>query len=587
MSKEIPSIISDIRQMRQSSQKARSVVEHKWEVSYRLLEGYAVQSNIIGSEPDSVNSGRYVPYSNRIANAVNNKYAALTEVFERPVVLPRSADEPSDLFMSKKGKIKMDLIGVAVDEPMTELDEQNILAVPHPQDPQAQTPFFDEEDFVRVTNDIAADGITEEMQSEWLKSHCDLVMNKAKHQKIVIGHSDLMVQWDAKKKNFYITHLSPYNVWLDPLAINTFNAEYVIVRQIMPLSAAIEKWPDHEQAFRDGVASGSSDWVVNNYEGTVGPGNVTNNDSKTIEHLTAFIRNSGGHEIRQVEFIGDIVLEDAASPFVDIPVVRDIHIPRASTNLGVGDPEYLWELQDLYRRLLGIIYEHSLYSRASMHVMPKTVFDQLKTYLARAYTLAGQFLPVSDDQYMMHQGQPIRELKPPELARHVFETLQLVSQEIDRLSGQTDVSRGEAKAGWSGSLYEQASMNGRTPIGMTARHTVLAIKHLMRVAINLMMENLSAKELSERNRAYPVQVWEAIMKRMENIEYDFEVQVAAASKKEGDFQKLLAAAQNMPELWQSREFVKAVAKKGDLPDADRLSAEIMAARQQALQAQQK
>lgn len=581
---ETPTIIEEIKAMRKKAQAVRSGLEYKWEVSTKMMEGEYCQAELARED---TSKNRYAPFSNRIANAVNTKYAALTEMFERPVIVPRSADEPGLVYLTKQGKEKAKFAGVQVPSGPLNLEfMQQLSMVPNPDDDTGQSQLFNQDDFIIVDNELASDAMTDELQSQWIRAKTDYILNKSKLQKIIIGHGDMMVQWDDDKKNIEMLALDPYNVWIDPMAVNTFDADFVLVRQIVSLSKAKATWPGHDAQFEKAASeSTTTEWSGNNQTGKLGDSNTTL-DGKNVEHITAFLRNSGGHKLRQVEFVGDVVLEDGESAFEDIPVARDIHIPRATSNFGVGDPEYLWELQDLYRRLLGIIYEHSLFARGSSFMLPTSVLEQLKGYLRKAHTMAGQFIPVPDDQFLIHGGQPIREFRPPELSQSVFQTLQWVSSEIDRLSGQTNISRGEAYSGWSGALYEQASANARTPIGMTARHTVLSIKHLMNVAMKLILEKVPSSTLYKRNRGYEPEVWDSIKSRISGMEYDFEVQVSGASKKEADFKKLIDAAHNMPGLWNSREFVKAIARKGDLPDGQRLAEELYQANLQQKQAQQ-
>lgn len=639
-------IVAELQRMRRIGQLSRDNIEKTWEVSHKLVEGSGHREYTgAGSS-----KGNFRPVINRIANSVNLKYAALTEMQERPVIIPRGGDGPAKVYLSFSGKAKAAALGVDVAEALEEADVKKLLALSDPeaanqmnaqaeelratidglnaqgaeaqaqgldttqiqqqlqqvgaaqqqlgQQPTAML-FNEEEDFIRVTDDFAADAMTEELQNQWLRCKADVVMGRGKYQKVVIGHSDMMLQWDAEKINYELIKLDPYNVWIDPLAINTFDAQFVIVRQVIPISKAKKMYPQHAAEIEEKKqAVGSSMWKAG--FGKLGDAVQYGADAEVVERITAFIRDSewdeslpaedgshaghpAGEGLRQIEIIGDIVLFDGPSFFPDIPVSRDINIPRSASNYGVGDPEYLWDLQNIYNRLMSIVYENALYSRAAMHLVPVSVLDQVRTYLEEAYTMAGQFLPISDEQFMIHNGQPIRQLDPPQLSPVIFQTLNMISQELDRLSGSTDIQRGEAKANWSGVLYEQATANARSPIGMTARHTVQHIKYLINIAMKVMLTEMDSATLYDRNRAYPIEVWECIKDRLSVIDYDFEVQVSGSQKKAADAQKMVDAAHNNPALWQVKDWVKQLAHKSDWQDADKISSEVSAAMSQPQQ----
>ncbi len=639
-------IVAELLRLRRIGQMTRDNMERTWEVSNKLVEGAKHREYVGGG----ATKGNFQPVVNRIANSVNIKYAALTEMQERPVILPRGGDAPASVYLSFSGKAKAASLGVEVAETITEAELKKLLALTDPEadrkmKQQAQelqdeiaslneqgtaaqaqgqdssqiqqqlqqvgaaqqqlmqqsVPmlFAEEEDFIRVTDDFAADAMTVEVQNQWIRCKADIVMGKHKYQKIVIGHSDQMLQWDAAKQNYELIKLDPYNVWIDPLAINCFDAQFVIVRQVIPVSKAKKMWPQHADEIDEKKQSiGSSVWKAG--FGKLGDAIQYGSDAEVVERITAFLRDSdwaenppaedgshAGHPagtgLRQVELIGDIVLFDGPCFFPDIPVSRDINIPRSSTNYGVGDPEYLWDLQNIYHRLMSIVYENALYSRAAMHLVPVSVLDQIRTYLEEAYTMAGQFLPISDEQYMIHQGKPITQLDPPQLSPIIFKTLEMISQEIDRLSGAADVMRGEAGANWSGAIFEQATNNARSPIGMTARHTVQHVKYLINIAMKVMLAEMSAETLYERNRAYPVEVWECIKDRLSTIDYDFEVQVSGTQKKSADAQKMVEAAHNQPALWTVPGWVKQLAHKSDWQDADKIAEEVSAAMSQSQQ----
>lgn len=577
----------ELTRLKSLANDARQRREEQWQDSFELMVGD--QSQILGTVS---RNGNYAPEVNRILNAVNNTYAIMTEIPIRPVMVPRNASE---------------VIAEIIEGPLAESMKQAGLPpvveyIPMAQQMGIQMP--QENPVVRYDTDSMSHAMTDELHSQWVKSSSAMIVDKSNWEKLPFGHNDILIQWDADKYCFELKSLHPLNSWIDPWATGIHDAEFFIIREIISAHEAVEKYPELFPEGVEGLKNGGTSYSYDGGETSLGsdydeqPNGIDTveryvlfwrhqkviDETAVLDELGAPLIDEEGNPVTeqvervaplvQMEFVNKTLVYKDESDFPDIPVARNLHIPSVQSPYGVGIPEYLGPLQGLYNRLWSICYEHALFYRAPMHVIPQSIRNKLKDYLLGAYSLAGQFIPVPDEIMVMFQGNPIYDMKPPELSPTVGHLMNLVSQEIDRLSGITNVVRGEAYSGWSGDLYQQATSNAKTPIGVSARNTGYAIQRLMKIAAYMTAKFTPPSILADRNGTYPAEAWAAFAERMESMDFDFEVQVSGSSRKDMEAQRMMQSTMNAPFLWQSETFVKNAMDRMNLPDGEQIATEV-------------
>ena len=468
------------------------------------------------------------------------------------------------------------------------------------------TQVFTEDDFYRIDNDMVANIMTTEIQAQWMIGHCDDWLSRNDFSKLVVGHADAIMEWDKRKMIGCPKTLHAMSTWIDPLAENYWNATFGILKQKVRVNVAMARWPEAAEAIKQHVILGMNS-QYRDFDEVAG---------EFIEHLTMWERDSEMNHslddavdskmvevfedgtmmnqkgettrfgdaawpkfvaLRQIEMIGSVELYDGPSTFGDIPLSRNVNLMVVDSPMGIGDPEDLVCLQDLYNRLFTIIHEHLRFYAHPTQVMPASVYNELKSLLDKAFSMPGLKIPVRDQLWFQNNGNVLKNLDMPELNDVVNKVLDTVSNEIDRLSGITNVLQGsnQSMSAWSGSLYQQATANARGPVGVIARNTQYFVQHLARVWMGLIIDNLTPEEWAKRNEKYPPEVYAAVKQLASRMLFQVEVNVSGASPKSAVAQQLSTMAQTNPSLSGSPTFIRELMAKADVPGGEEIAEEVL------------
>lgn len=611
---------------------------------------------------------------NHIENAVITQTAVMTEKDIRPQFVPRETNEPPEIFLRPESRYKaeavegnglsegqlmgaevipeqlFDFLAAATDtqtqpnpragEPMGAGENAEV----QPDEIEVEVPIFTDEDFIFVTDALCAEALTQEMMSEWEMCGADEKLRQSIFEAVSLGWKDMLVQWNEQESHFELANLYPFNCWIDRWATSTRDAEYYVLRQIMPVSEALREYPEaEEQIYSHKTVSADT----NSWGGRDGGKYDRATDREIVEVFTVWERNypfpmeldratetgliqpavedalvdpetgevadMGGtpivdeqgqqkfiladtgedtspgmgnwpkrYGIKQMTLIGDYVIQEMECEAVDLPIARIRNIPIIESPYGEGEPQRLGDLQDLMNRLWSIFHDYALFFRGTDQAMPNSVFDQLGDRVGTLHRTMGRKFGVPDDLWQAFQGQIIQGVAPPQLSNTYDMIMGRLEAQFDRISGVGDVLRGEAKSEWSGELFAQATSAARGPIGFKARHISDAVKYKAKIIGGYIIDFLPLDEWVKRNKKYPPQILEVMRSRLKRIGYDVSVEVGGASSRDGEAQRLSIALQNNPMLVNSETFMKQWTEYMGIKEGEKIVKEIQQAQMQQL-----
>lgn len=645
------------------AQIERDKHEQQWNVNTLLYHG--AHKSVFAPE-----STKNYFVSNHIQNVVIIKAAVMTETPPRPLFVGREANEPPEIFLSPESQYKVpegsgltdqQMMGAEVipealfdmlasytvkqNQPNPRAGEtvgagEN--AEVQPDEIEVDVPVFTNADFIFVDDKLCAEALTQEHNSEWEMCGGDEELRQCIVQSSVIGHQDILVQWNTQDNRFEIVKLYPYSCWIDRWCTSTRDAEYFVLREVMPVAEALREFPEHANEIH---RNKKSSIAVQSFGGSIGGKYTATGDRDIVEIFTMWERHFpmpmdaeqalqqglievaveeplvdpdtneivdlGGtpmvtddgqpqfilketgeatapdndnwpkrYGILQTKMLGQAVLFEGETEFADIPVARIRNIPIIESPYAQGEPQRLAGLQDLQNRLWSIYYDYCKFYRSPMQAMPQSVMNDMEDIMKIAHSSAGMKLGVKDDLWTMFGGNILQTVPIPQITDTFFNLLQMIKNEMNEVGGTSDVLRGNAKSEWSGELFAQATNAARGPIGFTARGVSEGLKHLAKITSGLILDFLPLDEWVKRNKKYPPQVLEVMRTRLKRIGYDVAVEVGGASSREMEASKLSTIMMNNPRLTTSQTFMRQLLDRLGVKEGEKIVEEIQQAAMQ-------
>lgn len=204
---------------------------------------------------------KYTPVD-RISTIVVTQWAVQTEQSPRPVFVPRESNDPPLWYLKPSATGKLDSIPIEVPlqpnqkngvDHISDEEFRTLISIPDasapletlsrdqsgfPVEQAPPPPLFEEEDFIKVDDEAAADAITQELSSQWDMSNADEFIRQNIFDTIVQGHRDILFQYDEDLHCGKLVDLYPWNVWGDRWARTNSDGEYYVILQIVPLKKA-------------------------------------------------------------------------------------------------------------------------------------------------------------------------------------------------------------------------------------------------------------------------------------------------------------------------------------------------------------
>lgn len=659
-----------IDEMLRDAQQERQRREQRWSKNKKLYEG--AHADVYGVTGKGLQF--YTPV-NRIQGAVQAQVAIQTETQPKPIYSGVETNEPPEVYLSAQGADKVQLLSdeetggyqftpeeLSGEVPLPEAVYRQLASLSTPQDvarnPEVvkieaeiaemqmgkaegatpkevsmtetvQVPMFDDSDFVMVTDELAAQALTEEIGRQWAITNGDEVLLHNITEKAILGEKDTLIQWDTEKQTATLENLYNYDVWYDRLAHGSYNARKVLIRCVYDIEEAKKLYPDYHEVIeksknnldRSYSNAGTNDrytrdrerdlvavwhyWEKDypfpmDVERAVAEGFVEQQEFELIDEETGepvvqavFVLPDGSMTdpedeswptytgLRQVTLIGDEILYDDESEFADIPVARNINLPRVESPYGIGDPEILEPLQKLYNKLWAIQQEYYFWNRQPNLAMPKSVYDEMREAMKSVFSAGNISIGIPNKTIQEFGNADIRSLvttlSPPQLSQAINVLMDQISAEMDRIGGTVDALRGEIRSDTSGRAISNAITAARGPIGYKAKFTAHYLRHIAKIMAQLTIDFLPEDQWSIRSKKFPPQVISAIKRRLKTFGYDIKVEIGGVSDRARRLDAMIQMLQNIPAAAASPTLIGRMAEDLGITDAERIAQEISGA----------
>lgn len=591
---------------------------------------YSVGQDSIASSPYTV--------SNRIANTVNMKLSILGEYPLRASIMPRKVSGAAFYYFRKNFKASLTLEAIdqfaqigtmhGVEAAQANAMLEGMLEVPKGVMDMARANGIvqDETDDIIVLNeDFACEALTKELESQVEKSEFMNVLSHSNRMKLIGGFSDTEVSWNPKNSQIEFKSHSPWNITIDPAAIDLKSAGYVITRDyisrhealcLYPELKSVDKFKDTTHEIIESGLEFEGDRVsgevlfpndmrllsalresANNQTQSTTNSSPCRFSSGNVERITFWIKDYKlieGEEterkypeqiIRKVTVVGETIVEDIdVEEVTTFPIVRNINIPIPDSQFGIGDPEYLEQIQSWLDVLYSMVWQHSMRFKTPVIVVANSDYEENPASyegLGRRY---GGIVKVSESAFA-GGVVPFQFVNPPDLPPIIYNMIEHHTQEIDILAGTNRILRGGATGEMSGKLFDTAYNISKTSVlDLTYKNTVKFVEKISRIAVKILIHNLDPIEWHERHLDWSPVILEKCKEIISKIIDDVIISVTPMGDDRADLERMTEVAQTNPAMFQSKTFAESFLEKSHIPKADQAAEEMAAAMAAAQQA---
>jgi len=293
-----------------------------------------------------------------------------------------------------------------------------------------------------------ADIFTHILENVWKDEKVEYINSKSIKHSEIFGTSIMKTTWDFKDKKRII----PINEELvdsrdffpDPLAEEIWECRYVFERREVPLADVID---DHPDMFEEIINSDHSDFegkINRSIRQLVGEPSVFVwecwfKDSTRVVDKEDTV--GGPKKVkeskrkyptgRMVKFIGDLILEDKKNPYPWFPYTKICLVPIPDEFWGLSVVTPLKELQDQRNRLRDLIHDNIASNVNSLFVMTENAVDLDEVVPAPNAVLS-----------LRGEGATFERVQGVQLPPEVFNMEQLISEEMNKVSGINDATFG-------------------------------------------------------------------------------------------------------------------------------------------------
>lgn len=635
------------------SQDVRGRYESEWD---RCLDRYL--GNHWDADPPK---GLKQFTDNRIQSAVIAAAAIQTESRPSIDLQPVETNEPATVFLSDSGAVKASQMGVMLTPEqingeaeipqqlflqlgqMTQAVPTPVAAAPTPEGTPAPQeggatpamamqpqPVFTPDDFVMVTDDLVTEAVQIVIDTLLDRSLFDHKLIQNVLNKTIVGHQDMLVQWDFHKGIPQFINIHQRNCWIDPLATGIDDADYFIWAQVVSGDAAALLYPDQKDYINTFATEGQpSDaekgilgqgqlgepsqelfrrkmivlwtlWKRNEsfpmtpeqaaLDGTIkqvktpafGPDGVTQigetdgfadvDGNPITPDMPTWPTRPG---IRQVVIIGDQEMFNDECPYEDIPVTRNINKPIPHRPYGQGDPVVLEDLNQIINRIFSHANMHYKYFAFPQQFIPKSVVNSLGENSEALFSHPGRTIPIDDDILQMTGGRVNFIQDPPTFGDAIVNMLQVAINEFKELSGYTDVLMGKPHSGAdSGKAIQSLQNAARGSIGFKSLGTELAVRQIVTLVVGCIRDFMTDKQWQRSISKYPLPVLNAIRRRLKSLDFDIRVEIASGrgTSRQAQEQKAIQM------FGMGAETLEGLLEKTGDPNAQNKAQQIMAER---------
>lgn len=265
-----------------------------------------------------------------------------------------------------------------------------------------------------------------------------------------------------------------------------------------------------------------------------------------VGHGTAWPDTSG---LRQVMVVpaANRVVQDIRCPYLDIPVLWNINIPRGDGSpFGIGEPLRLEDISQQINRTLSVMDNYLRYYQFPQLFVPEPLYHRFKQSGLRPFSRPGAWIPIPMDlwkQVVASGGFNAMVQQIPVMPELFAKLLDRLLDEHDKLSGNVDVRQGRAPfSGASGALVERLTAQASGPLAMRSRFTEYALERAARLAIDAMVKWMPEVQVQKTIGWLELPVLRDVMSELAATEFNVTVEIASGRgvNRQVDEQRALA-----------------------------------------------
>lgn len=235
--------------------------------------------------------------------------------------------------------------------------------------------------------------------------------------------------------------------------------------------------------------------------------------------------------LRRLTVLHNAVVGDQEEEHWDIPLTHNVAVTALGTPYGFGLPWKLRHPQRAYSDMCASIVRNTDYLANPASVMPQSVKESLKEDYDDAHVNPGRTIGVPDDLYIQFNGKIETFIAPPAINEGVIQGRNEIRNDMDDLSGNVNVLRGEAPTSdSSGKLVEALQGAAVGLITALSKRTQQMLWHLARLQLHAIVHFATVDDIYRIVRKIPRPVLAAIhLGHARNIHWDVEVSIVTAA----------------------------------------------------------
>jgi hypothetical protein len=548
---------------------------------------------------------------NRIQAAIIAHAAVQTESRPRIKLTPVETSDPPVTYLSPSGAAKVSQLNLPDITPQQlqgqvplSLEQASLLMMQAgPDDPATGQPtnVFGPEDFILVNDALAAEALQTTLDVLLDRSDFDYNLVENVLNKGVVGHQDMLCQWNESKRVPELVHIHQKCAWCDSKALSgdVSMFEYYILAEVLSEDEAIVRFPEQEEYIRSRATEGPPVDREQMAVRRLGLNFDQDFRRRMVVLWTIWKRNEpipaapedapeliqagvvpGSPEwpakvgLAQVQLIGEVEVFNGECPYSDIPVSRNINLPIPHRPYGIGDPERLADLNDEINRILSIAHNHYKYFQSPQQYMTQSMSNALGDRRENLHSHPGRNVVVPDDVLIAAGGKLKFTEDPPTFSPATISLLQLLISEFQEVSGHTNAISGTPSSGAeSGRAILALQQAARGVVGFKAMYTERFVVHLIRLYVDMVTRFMTDEDWSAINSKYPVAVANALRQRTKQLEYDVRVEVVSGrgTSREVELQK----ARELYQIAPSQPTLEMLLERHEVSDPKALAAQII------------
>jgi hypothetical protein len=300
------------------------------------------------------------------------------------------------------------------------------------------------------------------LDHEWRRTDMFLKLIDDMKQGVIIGNAIIALLWNQNESRGIgeVTPLviSPFNFFVDPMATSIEDAEYCGYAAYKNVGEVIKQFPGKAEALRKAVTAVNDEYLAYGKKGV-------ENSKNNVLYIECYLKDYST-EVSEVEedgekykvtklkypngrkivLAGDVLLEDMENPYDDgFPYVMWKCNSVPGQFWAIGEIEMLLSPQEAMCSLMNSIIENAELTGNPIWVLDKNSGVEKNSLTNRKGLVVRK-----------NPGTEVRRDAPPSMPAYIQNIIADLKNDMERVSGVFDVTRGEKPSGVTAAAAIQA-----------------------------------------------------------------------------------------------------------------------------------